>query len=165
MVDTTELSTSLGTPSTVERSLLDFSNEDAPPPVTKGTEAEVHGPTTAEQKIPVIDDARATEASVEPDLEKEVISMGPTIKKRRRQRDAGEGGSNAPTKVLRKDHDATRAKHSARGGKSLADMSVDTELDIHVHETQEPPVATQSVSDLDPLSTSTKSGFGHTWAK
>ncbi|GJV10669.1 hypothetical protein Tco_1352210 [Tanacetum coccineum] len=131
---------------------LDFSNEDAPPPVTQGAEAGVHGPTAAEQEIPVTDDAEATEAAVDPDLEKEVISMGPTIKKRRRQRDAGEGGSNAPAKVLRKDHDAARAEHSARGGKSLADMSVDTEPAIHGQETQEPPVATQSVSDPDPLS-------------
>ncbi|GJS91341.1 hypothetical protein Tco_0773977 [Tanacetum coccineum] len=152
MVDATELSTSSGTPSTMERSPLDFSNEDAPPPVTQGAEAGVHGPTAAEQEIPVTDDAEATEAAVEPDLEKEVISMGPTIKKRRRQGDAGEGGSNAPAKVLRKDHDAARAEHSARQGKSLADMSVDTEPVIHVHETHEPPVATQSVSDPDPLS-------------
>ncbi|GJU76768.1 hypothetical protein Tco_1273838 [Tanacetum coccineum] len=131
---------------------LDFSNEDAPLPVTRGAEAGVHGPTTTEQEIPVTDDAEATEAAVEPDLEKEVISMRPTIKKRRRQRDAGEGGSNAPTKVLRKDHDAVRAEHSARGGKSLANMSVDTEPAIHGQETQEPPVATQSVSDPYPFS-------------
>ncbi|GJV32949.1 hypothetical protein Tco_1393349, partial [Tanacetum coccineum] len=52
------------------------------------------------------------------------------------------GGSNAPAKVLRKDYDAARAEHSARGGKSLADMSVDTEFAIHVQETQEPHVAT-----------------------
>ncbi|GKA96519.1 hypothetical protein Tco_0818614 [Tanacetum coccineum] len=152
MVDATELSTSSGTPSTVERSPLDFSNEDVPPPVTQGTKAGVHRPTAAEQEIPVTDDAEAKEADVEPDLKKEVISMGPTIKKRHRQRDAGEGGSNAPAKVLRKDHDAARAEHSARGGKSLTDISVDTEPAIHVHETQEPPVATQSVSDPDPLS-------------
>ncbi|GKD80409.1 hypothetical protein Tco_1343030 [Tanacetum coccineum] len=131
MVDATELSTSLGTPSTVER---------------------VHGPTAAEQEIPGTDDAEATEAVVEPDLEREVISMGPTIKKRRRQRDAGEGRSNAPTKVLRKDHDAARAEHIARGGKLLADMSVDTKPAIHVYETQEPLIATQSVSDPNPLS-------------
>ncbi|GJX14369.1 hypothetical protein Tco_0206127 [Tanacetum coccineum] len=43
--DATELSTSSGTPSTMERSPLDFSNEDGPPLVTQGTEAEVHGPT------------------------------------------------------------------------------------------------------------------------
>ncbi|GKG09612.1 hypothetical protein Tco_0338358, partial [Tanacetum coccineum] len=134
LVDATELSTSSGTPSTVERSPLDFLNEDAPSPLPR--------PLTQ----------GATEAAVEPDFEKEVICMGPTIKKRRRQRDAGEGGSNAPAKVLRKDHDAARAEHIAREGKSLADMCVDTELAIHVQETQEPPVATQSVSDLDPLS-------------
>ncbi|GKD44110.1 hypothetical protein Tco_1268755 [Tanacetum coccineum] len=123
----------------------------------EGAEAGVHGPAAAEQEIPVTDDAGATEAAVEPDLKKEVISMGPTIKKRRRQRDAGEGGSNAPAKVLRKDHDAPRAEHSARGGKLLADMSVDTELAIHVQETQEPSVATQSVSDPDPLSSRERS--------
>ncbi|GKB83388.1 hypothetical protein Tco_0950283 [Tanacetum coccineum] len=153
IVDATKLSTSSGTPSTMERSPLDFSNEDAPLPLTQGAEAGVHGPAMTEQEIPVTDDAGATKAAVEPDLEKEVISMGPTIKKKRRQRDAGEGGSNAPAKVLRKDHDAARTKHSARGGKSLADMSVDTELAIYVQETQEPPVTTQSVNDPDPLST------------
>ncbi|GJY28589.1 hypothetical protein Tco_0404356 [Tanacetum coccineum] len=98
MVDVTELSTSSGTPSTVERSPLDFLNEDAPPPLTQGAEAGVHA------------------------------------------------------KVLRKDHDDARAEHSARKGKSLADMSVDTELAIHIQETQEPPNATQSVNDPDPLS-------------
>ncbi|GJV11246.1 hypothetical protein Tco_1352787 [Tanacetum coccineum] len=36
MVDAIELSTSSGTPSTMERSLLDISNKDAPPPVTQG---------------------------------------------------------------------------------------------------------------------------------
>ncbi|GKF05089.1 hypothetical protein Tco_0035757, partial [Tanacetum coccineum] len=45
-----------------------------------------------------------------------------------------------------------RAEHNARGGKSLADMSVETELAIHIQETLEPPVATQSVSDPNPLS-------------
>ncbi|GKD38385.1 hypothetical protein Tco_1258592 [Tanacetum coccineum] len=70
MVDGTELSTSSGTPSTVERSPLDFSNEDDPPPVTQGAEARVHGPTAGEQEILVTDDAKATEAAVEPNLKK-----------------------------------------------------------------------------------------------
>ncbi|GKG28928.1 hypothetical protein Tco_0416293 [Tanacetum coccineum] len=123
-----------------------------PTPLTQGAKAGVHGTATAEQEIPVTDDVGATKAAVEPDLEKEVISIGSTIKKRRRQRDGGEGGSNAPAKVLGKDHDAARAEHSAHGGKSLADMSVDTELAIYVQETQEPPVTMQSVNDPDPLS-------------
>ncbi|GKD37357.1 hypothetical protein Tco_1257564 [Tanacetum coccineum] len=68
MVDATFHS---GTPSTVERSLLDFSNEDAPPPYNIGAEAGVHGPAAAEQKIPVTDDVGVTEAAVELDLKKE----------------------------------------------------------------------------------------------
>ncbi|GKF94940.1 hypothetical protein Tco_0284640, partial [Tanacetum coccineum] len=104
------------------------------------------------------DDAEATEATVEPNLEKEVISMGPTIRKRCRKRDAGEKRSKAPSKVLRKDHDAARAKHIARGGKSLAEMSVDTEPAIHAQETHEPPVVTQIVNDPDPLSSSKEKG-------
>ncbi|GJX25576.1 hypothetical protein Tco_0231872 [Tanacetum coccineum] len=136
MVDPTELSTSSGTPFIVERSSLDFSNEDAPPLLTQGVDVGVHGPAAAEQEILVTDDSGVREATVEPNLEKEVISMGLTIRKRRRQRDAGEEGSKAPAKVLRKDHDAARAKHSACGGKSLAEMSVDTELSIHAQETR-----------------------------
>ncbi|GKD99612.1 hypothetical protein Tco_1387596 [Tanacetum coccineum] len=118
----------------------------------EGVDVGVHGPAVAGQEIPVTDDVGATEATMEPNLEKEVIFMGLTIRKRRRQRDAGEEGSKAPAKVLRKDHDAARAEHSARGGKSLAEMSVDTRLAIHAQETQKPPVATQIVNDPDPLS-------------
>ncbi|GJW62959.1 hypothetical protein Tco_0114843 [Tanacetum coccineum] len=140
--DAAELSTSSGIPSTVERSLLDFSNKDAPlpPPVTQGIDTGVHSSAATKQEILVTDDAGATEATVEPNLEKEMISMGLTIRKRRRQRDAGEEGSKAPAKMLRKDHDAARAEHCTRGGKSLARMSVDTGLAIHAQKTQEPPM-------------------------
>ncbi|GKE42690.1 hypothetical protein Tco_1469974, partial [Tanacetum coccineum] len=130
MVDATELSTSSGTPSTVERSPLDFSNEDAPPLLTQGVDAGVHGPAATKQEIPVKDDAGATEAT----------------------RDAGEEGSKGLAKVLRKDHDAARAEHSARGGKSLAEMSVDTGLAIHSQKTLEPLIATQTIDDPDPFS-------------
>ncbi|GJY41625.1 hypothetical protein Tco_0428895, partial [Tanacetum coccineum] len=98
------------------------------------------------------DDAGATEATVEPNLVQEMIPMGPTIRKRRRQRDAGEEGPKAPTKVLRKDHDVARTKHIARGGKSLAGMGVDTGLALHAQKTQEPPIAKQTVNDPNPLS-------------
>ncbi|GJW53371.1 hypothetical protein Tco_0097456 [Tanacetum coccineum] len=64
----------------------------------EGADTGVYGPTAAGQEIPVTKDAGATEAAVEPDLEKEVISIGPTIRKRRRQRDASEEGSKAPAK-------------------------------------------------------------------
>ncbi|GKD94584.1 hypothetical protein Tco_1374421, partial [Tanacetum coccineum] len=153
MVDATELSTSSGTPSTVERSPLDFSNEDAPPPpVTQGVDTRVQGSAVADQDVLVIDDAGAMGATVEPNLEKVVISMRPAIKKRRRQRDAGEEGSKALAKVLRKDHDTARAEHSALEGKSLVEVSVVTGLAIHAQKTQEPPATTQTVNDPDPLS-------------
>ncbi|GJS98179.1 hypothetical protein Tco_0819349 [Tanacetum coccineum] len=97
MVDATELSTSSGTPSI-------------------GVDAGVHGPAAAEQEIPMTDDAGATEATVEPNLEKEVISMGNDHWKRHDE-SAGEEGSKAPAKVLWKDHDAARVKHNAREGK------------------------------------------------
>ncbi|GJS92219.1 gypsy type transposase [Tanacetum coccineum] len=152
MVDATELSTSSGTPSTVERSPLDVSNEDAPLPVTQGIDTGVHGSVAAEQEIPVTDDAGTTEVTVGPNLVQEVISMGPTIRKKRRQRDVDEGGPQASTKVLRKDHDITRVKHSAHGGKSLAGMSVDLGLALHAQKTQEPPIATQTVNEPNLLS-------------
>ncbi|GKG31176.1 hypothetical protein Tco_0423664, partial [Tanacetum coccineum] len=73
------------------------------------------------------DDAGTTKATVGPNLVQEMISMGPTIRKRRRQRDAGEG------------------EHNACRGKSLAGMSVDPGLALHAQKTQEPPIATQTV--------------------
>ncbi|GKE11525.1 hypothetical protein Tco_1415076, partial [Tanacetum coccineum] len=42
---------------------------------TKGVDTGVHGSVTAKQEIPVIDDAGATGVTVEPNLEKEIISM------------------------------------------------------------------------------------------
>ncbi|GJS95904.1 hypothetical protein Tco_0802872 [Tanacetum coccineum] len=69
--------TSSETPSTVERSPLDFLNEDAPPLVAQGVETEVQGPTVAEQEVPVAYDVATAELAPEPDLEKEVTTMGP----------------------------------------------------------------------------------------
>ncbi|GKA72849.1 hypothetical protein Tco_0779065 [Tanacetum coccineum] len=77
---------------------------------------------TASRVIQMVDAAElstslgATKATMEPNLVQEMISMGPTIRKRRRQRDAGEEGPKAPAK------------------------------------TQEPPIATQTVNDPNPLS-------------
>ncbi|GJU11948.1 hypothetical protein Tco_1134344 [Tanacetum coccineum] len=159
MVDATELSTFSGTPSTVERSPLDFANEDAPPPGTQGIDTRAHGLVAAEQGIPMTDDAGATEVTVGPNLAQEIISMGPTLNKKRRQRDAGEEGPNAPAKVLRKDHDIARTEHSACRGKSLAGMSVDIRHALHAQKTQEPPLATQTVNDPNPLSSAKEKGI------
>ncbi|GJZ61442.1 hypothetical protein Tco_0617579 [Tanacetum coccineum] len=78
MEDTTVATGSSGTTATIEKSPLDFDNENHAPSTTKG----------------VIQ---------EPVLEKEVAAMGPPMNKRHRQRDTDEVEANAPPKVLRKD--------------------------------------------------------------
>ncbi|GKA48869.1 hypothetical protein Tco_0741827 [Tanacetum coccineum] len=80
MEDATVASGSSGTPSTVEKSPLDFANEDSPQRITEG------------------------DGTTEPRLEKEVAAMGPTVNKRHRKRDNAEAKANALPKVLRKDH-------------------------------------------------------------
>ncbi|GJW98734.1 hypothetical protein Tco_0180542 [Tanacetum coccineum] len=77
MEETPTISTSTGTPSAMEKSPLDFADED-----------------------PAAESA-AIEMPPETNLEQEVLTMGPPVNKRRRKRDRGETGSNAPSKVLR----------------------------------------------------------------
>ncbi|GKF57452.1 hypothetical protein Tco_0170989, partial [Tanacetum coccineum] len=71
------ISTSTGTPSAMEKSPLDFADED------------------------LIAESAATEVPLETNLEQVVLTMGPPVNKKRRKRDRGETGSNAPSKVLR----------------------------------------------------------------
>nr|GEU40502.1 hypothetical protein [Tanacetum cinerariifolium] len=85
MEDTAVASGSSRTPSAVEKSPLDFADEDPPQVITERGEE-----TT-------------TEVISESSLEKEVAAMGPVVNKRRRKR-GNEGGANAPPKVLRKDY-------------------------------------------------------------
>ncbi|GJW42794.1 hypothetical protein Tco_0071593 [Tanacetum coccineum] len=89
MEDTAVASGSLGTPSTLEKSPLDFANVDPLQMIT-----EIGG-----MKDQVVQ---------EPGLEKEVAAMGPPVNKRRRKRGNDEAEANAPPKVLRKDHAAFR---------------------------------------------------------
>ncbi|GJQ89427.1 hypothetical protein Tco_0000566 [Tanacetum coccineum] len=78
MEETPTISTSTGTPSAMEKSPLDFADEDHP---------------AAE--------SAATEVPPETNLEQEVLTMGPPVNKRRRKRDRGEDGASAPSKVPR----------------------------------------------------------------
>ncbi|GJX68726.1 hypothetical protein Tco_0304453 [Tanacetum coccineum] len=59
------------TPSTVERSPLDFLNEDVPPQMTQDAKARVQGPAVVKQEVPVVDDVETTVIAPEPDLETE----------------------------------------------------------------------------------------------
>ncbi|GKE00878.1 hypothetical protein Tco_1388861, partial [Tanacetum coccineum] len=85
-MDTTRASRSFGTPSTMEKSSLDFADEDLPPPNTEGVRTEEGG------------------------------HHGAPVNKRRKQirrkRANDEAEANAPPKVLRKDHGASTATKS-----------------------------------------------------
>nr|GEW23083.1 hypothetical protein [Tanacetum cinerariifolium] len=80
---------------------------------------------------------------------KEAAAIGPVMNKRRHNRGNNEAEANAPPKVLRKDHVASRPSHSTLGGKSLAAIEIEADSTGFAPATQETPV---NVSDLDPLS-------------
>ncbi|GKC59713.1 hypothetical protein Tco_1087311 [Tanacetum coccineum] len=123
MEDTVMASGSSGTPFALERSPLDFANEDPPQMITK------------------------MEVIQEPGLEKEVAVMGPPVNKRHRKRGNDEAEANAPPKVLRKDHAAFRPAQSTLGGKSLASIGLETGSTFVTPATQETPTNAKSVSE------------------
>ncbi|GJV68732.1 hypothetical protein Tco_1484241 [Tanacetum coccineum] len=148
MEDAAVVSESSGTPSTIEKSPLDFANEDPPQTITKrgGTEDQVQDEVAYE--IPPTGNASTTGVA----LEEEVAAMGPPVNKRRRKRGNNEAEANAPPKVLRRDHDAFRPAQSTHGGKSLASMGLDAGSLLSTPAAQDPSTATKSVSDPEPLS-------------
>nr|GEV32853.1 hypothetical protein [Tanacetum cinerariifolium] len=134
MEDTTVTSGSSGTPFAVEKSPLDFADEDPPQVITeRGEEA-------------------TTEVISESSLEKEVAAMGLVVNKRRRKRGNEGAGANAPPKVLRKDYAASRPAQSTRGEKSIVLMGLDAGSAFSMPTAQDVPAAAKSVSDPDPLS-------------
>ncbi|GKE20595.1 hypothetical protein Tco_1432107 [Tanacetum coccineum] len=76
-------------------------------------------------EIPPVENPTVTEVVPKLDLGREVAAMGPLVNKRRRQRGNDEADANAPPKVLRKDHAASRPTQSTLGGKSLASMGLE----------------------------------------
>nr|GEZ37765.1 hypothetical protein [Tanacetum cinerariifolium] len=88
---------SFGTSSAIEKSPLDFNNENPSPPITKGAASEVS-------------------------LEEEVAAMGPRLSKKRHKRVNDRADANAPPKVLRKDYASVLPEQSTHGGKTLPTM-------------------------------------------
>nr|GEV69853.1 hypothetical protein [Tanacetum cinerariifolium] len=123
--DMTGASGSLGTPSTVDKSPLDFSNEDPLSLITERTRME-------EQK--------------------ETVAMGALVNKRCRKRGPDEAEANAPPKVLRKDHVPSHPSQGTLRGKSLAAMGIGTGSTVSTPATQETPGHARGVNDSDPLS-------------
>ncbi|GJR58108.1 hypothetical protein Tco_1500270 [Tanacetum coccineum] len=125
-MDTTGASGSSGTPSTVEKSPLDFADEDLPPPNTEGVRTE-------EQ------------------IQDELAPVNKRRKQMRRKRANDEAETNASPKVLRKDH-VSNPSHSAYRGKSLATMDLGAGSISSTPSAQGVPTAVKSMSDPDPLS-------------
>nr|GEU88522.1 hypothetical protein [Tanacetum cinerariifolium] len=138
---------SSGTPSTIEKSPLDFDNENSSPPMTEGKDTEDQAHETVAPKIsPPPGNMPATGAAPEVSLEEEVAAMGPRLSKKRGKRVNDGADANAPPKVLRKDYASVRPKQSTRRGKSLPMMGLAVGLTFVT------PADTKGVSDPDPLS-------------
>ncbi|GJU08458.1 hypothetical protein Tco_1124888 [Tanacetum coccineum] len=137
MGDAAATSESSGTPSTIEKSPLDFANEDPPQTITERGGTEDQGQDGLSREIPPVDNPMPAE--VAPDLGKEMAAMGPTVNKRRHKGGKEDTGANAPRKVLRTDHDTSRLTQSTLGGKSLAAMGLKTGSTFSAPASQETP--------------------------
>ncbi|GKC83106.1 hypothetical protein Tco_1138823 [Tanacetum coccineum] len=87
MEDTTGASGSSGIPSTVEKSPLDFANEDLPPPNTKGVGKQVQIQDKVSHGVPPLENPPTTEVVLESDLKQEVAAIGPLAHKKRHKRE------------------------------------------------------------------------------
>ncbi|GKD66785.1 hypothetical protein Tco_1308893 [Tanacetum coccineum] len=118
MEDAAMTSESSGTPSTIEKSPLDFANEDPPQTITErgGTEDRVQDEVAYE--IPPTGNASTKGVALEIGLEEEVAAMRPLMNKGRRKRGNTKAEANAPPKVLRRDHD-TFALHRCERSRTV----------------------------------------------
>ncbi|GJX39973.1 hypothetical protein Tco_0254963 [Tanacetum coccineum] len=116
MEDPVETTTSSETPSVMEKSPLDFLSEDPPPMITNKGETKDQAPTVVSQEVPSAENIATTEFIREVNLEKEIATMRPPIKKKRHKRDRSAVEANAPPMVLRKDHAFVHPTQDTRGG-------------------------------------------------
>ncbi|GKA38778.1 hypothetical protein Tco_0731329 [Tanacetum coccineum] len=101
-------------------------------------------------KIPP--EANPTTTGAVPELKKDVAVMGPRVNKRHHKRASDDANSNAPPKVLRRDHVAARPRQSTRRGKSLASIGLEVGTTFVTLATQEALSGAKSVSYPDLLS-------------
>nr|GFD61149.1 hypothetical protein [Tanacetum cinerariifolium] len=73
MEDMTRASGSSGTPSTIEKSSLDFSNEDPPSLITERIRTEEQGHVELSHGMSPVGNPPYTKVMPEPDLEKETV--------------------------------------------------------------------------------------------
>nr|GEY74211.1 zinc finger, CCHC-type [Tanacetum cinerariifolium] len=123
MEDPDAATESSGTPSTVEKSPLDFDNENPASPMTEGKAPEDQAQEIVAPEILLPENMPATGAA------------GNDV-----------ADANAPPKVLRKDYASVRLEQNTRGGKSLSTMG------LIAGATFITPADTKGVNDPDPLS-------------
>ncbi|GJS56230.1 hypothetical protein Tco_0629592 [Tanacetum coccineum] len=150
--DAVVASESSGMPSTIEKSLLNFDNEDPPPTITERGRTEDQIQDEVAYEIPPTGDASTTGVTLEVGLEAKVAAMGPLVNKRHRKRGNNKAEANASPKVLRRDHGAFRPAQSTYRGKSLASMGLDAGSLLSTPAAQASSAATKSMSDPEPLS-------------
>nr|GEU49321.1 hypothetical protein [Tanacetum cinerariifolium] len=130
----------------IEKSPLDFYNENPSSPMTKGKGPEDQAHETVTPEIPLTGNMPAIEAASELSLEEQVVAMKPRSSKKRGRRVNDGADANAPPKVLRKDYASVHPRQSTRGGKSLPTMG------LAAGATSVTPADTKGVNDPDPLS-------------
>nr|GEW43277.1 hypothetical protein [Tanacetum cinerariifolium] len=131
-------------PSTIERSPLDFANENPSQQSTGPEDQEAAAP-----EVPPPENVTTMGIAPEAGPVERVAATDPPAVKERRKRGHDGVDTNAPPKVLRRDHADPRPTESTRGGKSLAAI----ELDMgSTRPTPAPQGVPMDVSDPDPLS-------------
>nr|GEV77723.1 hAT dimerization domain, ribonuclease H-like domain protein [Tanacetum cinerariifolium] len=149
MEDPAAATDSFGVPSTIERSPMDFANENPSQQSTGGNGTEDQGQETVAPEVPPPENVMTTGVTLEAGPVEEIAAIGPRVIKKRRKRGNDGVDTNAPPKVLRKDNADSRTTQSTVGGKSLSSMGLGTGSTFPVPTSQETPA---DVSDPDPLS-------------
>ncbi|GJZ51384.1 hypothetical protein Tco_0605899 [Tanacetum coccineum] len=140
---------SSGTPSTIERSSLDFANENPSQQINEGDGTEDQVLETGASEVPPIGHASTTGVAPNIVIEEEDAADVPLVSKRRRKRVNDGANVNAPPKVLRKDFDVSRPAQSTFGGKSFASTGLEAGSTLSAPASQGTPAGT---IDPDPLS-------------
>nr|GEV94039.1 reverse transcriptase domain-containing protein [Tanacetum cinerariifolium] len=142
--DPTVATDSSGVPSTIERSPLDFTNENPSQQSTGPEDQEVAAP-----EVPPPDNMTTIGIAPELGLSERFAATGPLAVIERHKRSHDGVDTKAPPKVLRRDHADPRPTKSTREGKSLAAIELGMGSNRLILVPQGAPV---DVSDPDPLS-------------
>nr|GEV41860.1 hypothetical protein [Tanacetum cinerariifolium] len=155
MEDTAVTSGSSRTPPALDKSPLDFANEDPPKIITERGGTKDQNSIVTELvfccfiRLHLNTCSFVIIKSINPI---EVAAIGSLVNKRRRKRGNNLAKANAPPKVLRKDHATFRPAQSTLRGKSLASIRLDARSTFSTPATHDAPTTAKSVSDPDLLS-------------